>query len=123
MGGTSWRQDSSEEEDGEREGRREEEEKGGAFAGSRERRVRGCKGAVRGKDEGLSPLPPDWALRASVGAAWQGVACCPRPPTPKGTRTDPAALAGPTQPGPLSADGGSARARCAGSCGREQAGG
>jgi len=79
---------------GKREGRREEEEEeeeeeGGAFAGSGEQRVCGCKGAVRGKDEGLSPLPPDRALRESVGTAWQGVACCPCPLIPKGTRTDP----------------------------------
>lgn len=99
------------------------EERGGGGEGGSVCRQQGAASVRRREeDEGLSLLPPDRALRANVGAAWQGVACWPCPPTPEGTRTDSPALAGPRPAGPLSAGGDSAPARCAGSCGAERAG-
>jgi len=69
VGGTSWRQGSSEEEeDGEREreGRRREEEE------EEEEEEGAAAAAARGEDGFLSPLPPDRALRESTEAACRG---------------------------------------------------
>lgn len=44
---------------------------------------------MRGKDDGLSPLPPDRALRASVGAAWQGGGLLSLSPHPQRDKDGP----------------------------------